>query len=162
MIKRLAIGTALLLAACGSADVSVGVAPTEVVVTVESSGGCAQMGPNCTRLVVFGDGTVEAYRFVADDVDPIGTGTIDPGLVVDLAAVVAATDFDALRSRLPEGECRGCYDGIDTTMSFETNGGSERFDSIEVELDASEPLFAAAWAVAGAADSAVEVPLLSR
>jgi hypothetical protein len=163
MLKRLMIGVTLLLTACGAADVPIaGPDPGQVVIVVESTGGCAQMGPNCTRLVIFGDGTVEAYRFVIDGEELVDIGMIDPELAAELQTVLATTDLDALRARLPAGHCRGCFDGIDTTMTFPGAGGPEVFGSIEVELDPSEPVFAGAWAVAAVAEAATEVPFASR
>jgi hypothetical protein len=162
MIKQLTIALALLLAACGSADVAAGPAADVVVLEVDSTGGCAQMGPNCTRLVVFGDGTVEAYRFLGQDAELIDTASIDPGLVDSVDEIARTTDFGALRDRLPAGECRGCYDGIDTTMTFHVEGLVEAFSSVDVGLDPAEPLFAAAWATADAASGSIEVPLLTR
>jgi hypothetical protein len=162
MVKRLMIGAALVLTGCAAADVPSAVPGDEVVIVVESTGGCAQMGPNCTRLVISGNGSVEAYRFVIDGEELVDLGSIDPELVSALHALVAMTDLDALRARLPAGHCRGCFDGIDTTMTFHGDERPGTFNSVEVELDPTEPLFAAAWAVASAAEAATEVPIVSR
>jgi hypothetical protein len=162
MARYLAAVLALTLTACASADGAGGPAPDEVVLVVESTGGCAQMGPNCIRLVVFGDGTVEAHRLISEETQLVGLGSIDRELVVAVHEAVLATDFTTLRQRLPAGECRGCYDGIDTTMTFRPNLDPQVFASVDVELDPSEPLFAAAWAVADAANAAIEVPIVTR
>ena len=162
MLKRLMIGVTLVLTACGASDAPSAIQGDEVVIVVESTGGCAQMGPNCTRLVISGDGTVEAYRFVIDGVELVAIGSIDPELVAILHALVATTDLGALRARLPAGHCRGCFDGIDTTMTFYGGAGPEVFGSVEVELDPAEPVLAAAWAVAAAADEAVQIPVVTR
>lgn len=120
------------------------------------------MGPNCTRLVISGDGSFEAYRFVIDGEELADIGSIDPELVAELNRLIAETDLAALRARLPAGHCRGCFDGIDTTMTFYGGSGPEVFGSVEVELDPSELVFAAGWAVAAAADEAVQIPLVTR
>ena len=120
------------------------------------------MGPNCTRLVIFGDGTVEAYRLAVDGEELVDTGSIDPELMAELDRIVAVTDLDALRSRLPEGQCRGCFDGIDTTMTLSGDDGPVVFSSLDVELDSGEPVLAAAWAVTAAAQAATEIPILTR
>lgn len=163
MVKRLLVGVTLVLTACGATDVPhADPGQVQVVIVVESTGGCAQMGPNCTRLVISGDGSVEAYRFVIDGAELVDIGSIDPGLVEELDRIIAATDLDALRERLAAGHCQGCFDGIDTKMTFHGPGGPEVFSSIEVELDSSEPVFAAAWAVAAAAEATTEVPIVTR
>ncbi len=162
MMKRLMIGAALVLAACAAEAPIPGPGAAQVVLDVESTGGCAQMGPNCTRLVIFGDGTVEAYRVAVDGEELVDTGSIDLELVAELDRIVAVTDLDALRSRLPEGHCQGCFDGIDTTMTLAGDDGPAVFSSLEVELDSGEPVFAAAWAVAAAAQAATEIPILTR
>ena len=158
------IAIALVATACGSdgAGAGPGPEPDVVVIAVESTGGCAMMGPNCSKLLVFGDGTVEAYRFVGDGDELVDTGSIDPQVVADLARLVSSTDLEAIRARLGPGECRGCYDGIDTTMTFYDDDGPATFASVDVELDAAEPLFAAAWAVADAAHGSIEIPLVAR
>jgi hypothetical protein len=163
MLKRLTIGVTLVLTGCGAADVPIaGPGPAPVVIVVESTGGCAQMGPNCTRLVISGDGSVEAHRFVIDGEELVDIGSIDQELVAELDRLIAATDLDALRARLAAGHCQGCFDGIDTTMTLHGGNSAEVFSSVEVELDPSEPVFAAAWAVATAAEAATEVPIVTR
>lgn len=162
MMNRVLLGLALVLAGCAADSPMPGPGATEVVVVVASTGGCAQLGPNCSRLVVFGDGTVEAYRFVTDGERLVDTGNIEPKLVDELHRIVTDTDLDALRARLPAGRCQGCFDGIDTTMTVYGNNGAEVFDSVDVELDPAEPVFAAAWAVAAAAEAATDIPFLAR
>lgn len=154
----------VLLAACG-ADTNAGLEPDTVYFSAESSGGCAQMGPNCARLDVFGDGTVLAYRIGDDAAEPVATGSIDATLVADLYEEMIETDQAALIESLPPGECRGCYDGIDTTMWFfttTTTGDDPAFSSVDVELVRTEPMLDAGWQVYEAAQAAVEIPLVSR
>lgn len=149
-----------MISACGSETAPGAPDPDAVVLEIEFSGGCAQMGPNCSRLVVHGDGTVEAHRIAPGGTELVDSGAIDAGLVIDLYRAVTATDLDALHSKLGPGECRGCYDGIDTTLVF---AGSEPvFASVDVELDSSEPLIAAAFAVMEAAQAVVEIPVVAR
>ena len=139
----------------------------EVVLRASTEGGCAQLGPNCVQIDVFGDATVSAFRILPDGSEQVDTGVIDRELVVALHREVSQADLQALYDRLPPGECRGCYDGIDTTMSFPFTVGVAavmpmEFSSVEVELDPSEPLFAAAWAVYEAAQAVIEVPVMAR
>jgi len=163
MIMRLAIGLALLLAACATADEPVaGPEPAEIVAIFDSTGGCAMAGPNCTRLIVMGDGTVEVQRLLPGGEDLVDTASIDSELVAQLHSIVAVTDLEALLGRLPEGHCQGCFDGIDTTMTLNGADGPVVFNSVDVELDVSEPVFGAAWAVHEAARAVVEVPFVAR
>lgn len=169
MIRLLAI-LALLLSACGgaAAESSTTTAPPphpdadSVVLAAELTGGCAMMGPNCERFVVYGDGTVELYRAGESAAQPDDVGTIGPVLVTTLHNTVLATDLEALRKRLPPGECQGCVDGIDTLATFTVDGDGTTFSSIETELTPTEPVFNAMWAVIDAARDATDMPLLHR
>ncbi len=157
---------ALIAAACAASPGSGGVPaappiPDGPVLVVEFSGGCMMMGPNCQRWVVDGDGTVEVFR-VGTDVTPVTTVATDPALVERLWSAATTADPGALRARLPEGRCNGCVDGIDTTFTFTTPGGTATFRSIETELVRSEPLLDAAWAVVEATEPLVEVPTITR
>ena len=139
--------------------------PDHLVLRVETSGGCAMLGPNCVRFDVFGDGSVAGYRVTLEGIEAVGTGSIDQDLVFDLHREVSTTDLGALHERLPPGECLGCVDGTDFTMSFlpaDQPPVPIEFSSVEVELDRNEPVFAAAWRVYAAANSAVEIPVISR
>ena len=162
---------ALVLSACtGAAATSTTTTSTpppgpdadSVVLIVELTGGCAMMGPNCERFVVFGDGTVEAYRAGESDPRPIDTGSIDPALAATLHRVVTTADLDALRRRLPPGECQGCFDGIDTLATFTVDGADVTFSSVDTEFTPSEPVFAAMRDVMNAAGDATQIPLITR
>ncbi len=162
MRMLIALGTtlALVAAACGTDTAPGAPGPDAVVLEVEFSGGCAQLGPNCSRLIVYGDGKVEALRVVPGGAELVDTGAIDAGLVIDLHRQIDGTDLAALHDGLGQGECRGCYDGIDTTLRFAETPPA--FDSVDVDLDGSEPLFAAAFAVIEAAQRAVDIPVVAR
>lgn len=156
----------LVLASCAG-GAATELEPDAVVFRAESNGGCAQLGPNCVRVDVYGDGSVKAYRLGVDQQTPVDTGTIDRNLVIALHSEVSSADLTALHRRLPPGECRGCVDGIDTSMSFPFSVGDKTvmpllFSSVEVELDPSEPLFDIAWSVYRAAEAAVDVPVVAR
>jgi hypothetical protein len=161
----------LLLSACGGAVVASTTTTTllppgpdadSVVLVAELTGGCAMRGPNCERFVVYGDGTVEAYRAGESDPRPADVGSIDPALVVTLHRAVGDTDLQALRKRLPPGECQGCLDGIDTAATFTIDGNDTTFNSIDTELPPTEPVFAAMWAVIDACRTATDIPLAIR
>jgi hypothetical protein len=135
--------------------------PESIVVTVEQTGGCVMMGPNCPTYVVRANGRVDLYRTGNLDT-PVDSTIVGEALVTDLQGQISKTDFVALRARLPQGECQGCYDGIDTTFLFSTPSSVISFDSIETELVASEPLFAMVWNIVNVSDESTDMPLLDR
>jgi hypothetical protein len=114
-----------------------------LVFTVELDGGCMMMGPNCAGYRFFSDGTVELYRTNQDTDAAEHDSTIDMSLVSAVSEELGSVDLTELRAMLPEGECRGCYDGIDTTYIYERTDGQTEFDSTKVELLSSIPLFGA-------------------
>jgi hypothetical protein len=158
----LAVVFGLVVAACGSSgggstETTTTVEPIipYVVVTVVQDGGCMMMGPNCPTYEISSDGSVALYRSGAEQVDQ---STIDTALVDAIVAESAGTDLDALRQRLPQGECQGCYDGIDTTFVYQ----EATFSGVDVELVASEPLFAATWDAVAAAGQVLILPVEER
>jgi hypothetical protein len=162
---------ALLLSACigTSAASTTTISPPppdpgadSVVLVAELTGGCAMMGPNCERFVVYGDGMVEAHRVGESGPQPTDVGSIDPTLVVALHRAANGADLEALRKRLPPGECQGCVDGIDTVATFMVDGSTVTFGSIDTELTPAEPVFAAMWAVIDAARDATEIPPITH
>ena len=152
----------VLLAACGATSIP-DPGGDQIVIVIESSGGCAQLGPNCARTIVYGDGTVDTHRIGPAGPELVDTGAIAVDLVVDLHRTLATADLAALRARLPEGRCLGCVDGIDTAMTFFAGEKKEEvFGSVDVKLDPIGPVFEAAWAVADAARAATEIPIVAR
>ncbi len=103
MPNRLIIMVTVLLAACGATSIP-DPGGDQIVIVIESSGGCAQLGPNCARTIVYGDGTVETHRIGPAGPELVDTGAIAVDLVVDLHRTLATTDLAALRARLPEGQ----------------------------------------------------------
>ena len=123
---------------------------TAAVLTVEWTGGCWMGGPNCSRYVLYGDGSFELFRL--DGQEPLeleASGTIDQSLATMVNEVASGTDLAALRDRLPPGYCAGCVDGIDTTLIFGDGESGASFSSVTFELDRTEPVFAAAFAALG-------------
>lgn len=135
--------------------------PESIVVTVEQTGGCVMMGPNCPTYVLRANGRVDLYRTGNLDT-PVDSTIVEEALVMDLQGQISKTDFVTLRTRLPQGECQGCYDGIDTTFLFSTPSSVISFDSIETELVASEPLFAMVWDIVTFASETTELALMEH
>ncbi len=129
------------------------------VAVVEFTGGCFMGGPNCSRYEVRGDGSFDLFRLgMGAATAPEVTGRIDPDLVADLYAIAAATDLEALRRRLAPGQCWGCVDGIDTSLTVVVEGATSSFSSIEVSFDLEESLFAAADRMMKALTAAADLP----
>jgi hypothetical protein len=135
--------------------------PESVLVTVEQSGGCMMMGPNCPTYVVHANGRVMLLR-TGGSGEPVDSTFVDPALTTDLAWLMTTTDYTDLRARLPQGECQGCYDGIDTIFVFAAGPSAVAFNSIDTVLDPSEPLLRAVWRIVEAAGIATEMPLEAR
>lgn len=122
------------------------------------------MGPNCAGYRFYSDGKVDVYRTDASgDTAAEITGSIAQSTVDKVLAELESADLIAIRAGLGEGECRGCYDGIDTTFIYETVVGAVGFSSTEVDLDESVPLFSAtAQALAAAQASLDPLPIQDR
>ena len=121
-----------------------------VVLTVDWTGGCWMGGPNCSRYVLYGDGSFDLFRLDGrEPLEPEASGTIDQTLATTIYEVASTADFAALRDRLLGGYCAGCVDRIDTTLVFGKGESGASFSSVAFELDSTEPLFAAAFAALG-------------
>lgn len=103
--------------------------------------------PSCPKYVLYRDGTFDLFRLTFEGPATLEAyGVINPELVTAINEVVSLTDLAALRDRLPPEQCWGCVDGIDTAMVFGDSALDALFSSVMVELDVTEPLFAAAFA----------------
>ncbi len=155
----LACSVVLVTTACASEPTPTTSAHTSpsIIVTVAEEGGCFMMGLNCATYHIWNDGTVDLFR-TGDPDHLVHTTTIDPSLVARIADELATTDLASLRTTLPEGECRGCYDGIDIDFWY----GSTGFSSVDVELVKSEPLFDVTWEAFEAAAASTELPVEAR
>lgn len=152
----------LIVTACGSGDVARGQDPGGVPTTaapaeppvvepsldegpmlvLQESGGCFMAGPNCRTISFWADGSVNvAWPDEADRSDE--RSVIDASQAAAWLEIASGTNFDDLVARLPEGECQGCYDGIDTMLEITLDDTTVTLDSMTVEFVQSEPLFAA-------------------
>ncbi len=167
-LRSALLAALLILAACGGTATTTTsttavpdtVPPEVAVLTADLVGGCFMMGPNCVRYVVYGDGTVEAYRLAGLGAQLEGTAGIDPDLVAQLWHEVGRTDMEALRARLGPGECYACVDGIDTKLTLTVGDDSWFFDSAEVEFDRREPVFALVDTIVRQASSLLDIPII--
>lgn len=172
----------LTLAACGSGDTNVAgpdatnpdiagqqdtgqddgdtvepAADAGPMLVLTESGGCFMAGPHCRTMSFWPDGQlliewpVEAQR--AEE-----RHSIDPDRARGWLDVTSGTDFEALVGRLPEGQCQGCVDGIDTVLDISLDGRTITLDSMVVEFVDSEPFFAATFDLAAAVPFELDEP----
>jgi hypothetical protein len=93
-----------------------------------------------SEFVVTRDG---AYS-LSGDVVRRKRGWLPKSELGELARLIDATDFDALKLTKFTGECPTAYDGAEVTYSFYTRKGVEVLASCKVAIDVESPLFATA------------------
>jgi hypothetical protein len=164
MILWALVAMATLATACspaGEGTTTSSIDPGSVLVTVEQTGGCLMMGANCPTYVVHANGEVALFR-TGGTGEIVDSTFVDPSLATDLAWLMSTTNYSELRAGLAVGECQGCYDGIDTRFIFVNQQSIVAFDSIDTELDPSEPLFGTVWRIFEAAVLATDMPVEQR
>ncbi len=132
---------AALLVACQLLPVPPDAGP---LVTVEARGGLCPAGACEQTVILERDGRVHLAAKPPNDL-----GTVPGPELAALAALVDATDFEAIRSHPFTGTCPVAFDGQEFVYSFGTAHGLERVASCETDIDASSPLFAALNAALG-------------
>lgn len=162
---------AVIVAACGSGSIETGPSASTTpgsttepnrpssdptapaargpVLRVLEAGGCGMVEDGCSIIEIFEDGSVEMFGYLDTDT-PRATTAIDDGLVAAWLAIARSVDLDELRSRLPPGECAGCYDGIDYVVEVRTTEPLTIFDSQREAFDTSEPFFDTMFAMLSA------------
>ena len=73
-----------------------------------------------------------------------------------MAALIEATDFEAIRAHPFTGTCPVAFDGQEVVYEFTTSDGVERIESCVTEVDPQHALFEA---VAGILGSFISQPL---
>jgi hypothetical protein len=126
---------AVLIAACNAFP---GVVPAGPLVTVETRGGRCVDGPCRATVAIERDGRVHATA-----PQPVELSRLPDGVRLGLEQAIRTADFARLKSRPFTGECPVNYDGLEQIYTFATAGGPVRLASCEVEIDPSDPLFAA-------------------
>ena len=84
-------------------------------------------GPNCAEYQFYDDGTVEIYRVGTEVTTPEASGMIDQEFIISVQDELVGIDLALLHDSLAPGECRGCYDGIDTTFVYNAPGSVTTF-----------------------------------
>ncbi len=111
------------------------------LVTVETRGGHCRVGPCGGTVAIDRDGRVHATA--PDDAE---LGRLPEELRRGLEQAVRVADFERIGSRPFTGECPVNFDGQEQVYTFTTPSGPVRLASCEVEIDPSDPLFAAVQA----------------
>lgn len=127
------------------------------------TGGCAMGGPNCARYEVTVDGTVQTFRLGVPDEEtagPAATGQVDPALVRAWSDSLVDEDIDALSERVGEGELTAAFDGVDVMVVDPI--ADVQLSSVTTKFDRTEPVFAAAVALAEAAAAAAPLDIEMR
>jgi hypothetical protein len=133
----LAVLVLLVAGACSGVVPEVG--GVRSLVTVEQHGGmCADLGECRSSTNLNSDGTV-----TGDAKPPNIMGTMTPGVLAQLQAAIAQTDFGALDDKPFTGTCPTAVDGQEIVFTFHLPGGDVRLASCEVELDPEAPIFKA-------------------
>lgn len=114
-------------------------------------------GPNCRTISIMADGAVDIAW--GEDGTIQESTLIDPALIAGWLEVADGTDFDSLVERLPEGECNGCFDGIDLVLELQHH--DVVLDSQIVEFVPTEPFFAATYSLVDAVPFTLGEPALS-
>jgi hypothetical protein len=154
-----AILLATVLAGCAylpggptaSSGPSASAAPPGPLVSVETRGGHCIGGTCGSTVILDTDGTVRSAAEL-----PIDLGTVPSEDVTGLAALIEATDFEAIRARPFTDTCPVAFDGQEVVYEFTTSDGVERIESCVTEVDPQHPLFEA---VAGILGSFISQPL---
>ena len=115
------------------------------LVTVEATGGMCRTGTCRSVFAIEADGRVHQTEPEAAEIGQATAESIDV-----LQTAVAATDFEAIRSRPFLGTCPTAFDGQELVYTVATPHGAERVASCDIEVDPQAPLFAAIQAILGA------------
>jgi hypothetical protein len=101
-----------------------------IVVTVDVTGGECADGPCGAEYVIRGDGSIDG---------PDGSpASIPAERAAEIAALAAATDWDAVRAVPFTGECPVNFDGQKHVYTFPAATGALVFDSCEFDLSGVE------------------------
>jgi hypothetical protein len=120
---------------------------SEILLKISFDGGLVRDGNDISGgrighsdFVVTRDG---AYS-LSGDVTRKKSGSVPKSELDELAELIEAADFDALKSKKFTGECPAAYDGAEVTYGFYTRKGVEVLASCKVAIDVESPLFAKA------------------
>jgi hypothetical protein len=127
-----------------SPEPSASTAPPGPLVSVETRGGNCMAGACGSIVVLDSDGRVRTAAKPPNEL-----GTVPTEDVTGLAALIEATDFDAIRAHPFTGTCPVAFDGQEVVYEFTTSDGVERIESCVTEIDPQHPLFEAIAGILG-------------
>ena len=147
----------VLVAACSGATTTTELQPPQLLVSVDTVGGCFRAG-NCPRLDVYSDGRVVLQQKSWEAVESTQFDVIDPELANDAVDAFRDRDLDEL-AEAAVVDCRAPVDGIDVMLSLPTLDGLLSCVSLSALADEVPELAELFDAMAEALDPAV-TPLL--
>jgi hypothetical protein len=111
--------------------------PSGPLLTIESRGGHCIGGACGKTLIVDYDGRVHEAAKPPNDL-----GFVEPDLLTELQAAIAAADFAAIRAVPFIDTCPTAYDGMEIVVEFSTPDGVEHIEGCQVAIDWAAPPFA--------------------
>lgn len=151
LVATVVAGCAFMSGSSSSPGASASLPPPGPLVAVETRGGHCVGGTCGSTVILDTDGTV---RTAAKP--PAELGTVPDEDVAGLAALIASTDFAAVKSHPFNGTCPVAFDGQEVVYEFTTTDGVERIESCVTEVDPAHPLFAA---VSGVLEGFISLPI---
>lgn len=110
---------------------------TDTLLTIRTRGGLCRYGPCWSEKYIRADGSYHATDGTGAQKD----GTLDDAKVAELMQLIAAANFDEIRSQPFTGTCPTASDGQELIYTFQTPSGEETIASCEIAIDANSPLF---------------------
>jgi hypothetical protein len=144
LLATVLAGCAFLSGPTASPGPSASAAPPGPLVSVETRGGHCVAGTCDSIVVLDSDGRVRAASE-----PPIELGTVPSEDVTGLAALIEATDFEAIRAHPFTGTCPVAFDGQEVVYEFTTSDGVERIESCVTEVNPRHALFEAVTGILG-------------
>lgn len=150
LVATVVTGCAFVSSPAASPGPTSSASPPGPLVSVETRGGNCVAGACGSIVVLDSDGRARTAAKPPNEL-----GTVPSEDVNGLAALIEATDFDAIRAHPFTGTCPVAFDGQEVVYEFTTSDGIERIESCVTEVDPRHPLFEA---VAGILGSFISLP----
>lgn len=110
---------------------------SHTVLTIRTNGGLCTYGPCWSEKQIRPDGSYHAEDGTGAKKD----GTLDEAQVMELTQLIAAANFEEIRSHSFVGTCPIAFDGQEFVYTFQTMSGPETIASCQVAIDENSPLF---------------------
>lgn len=110
---------------------------TDTLLTVRTQGGMCPNNGCSSEKQIKADGSYQ----VLDGTGAQKDGMLDPAEVAKLTELIAAADFDEIKSRPFTGTCPIIFDGVELIYTFQTLSGPVEIASCQTGIDENSPLF---------------------